>query len=57
MECKAHRRTGRGFSLLRDLIETLWNVKDAVEDGSSGDRGDLIETLWNVKKKYDRKRD
>ena len=32
-----------------DLIETLWNVKDADDRGKSVSGGDLIETLWNVK--------
>ena len=33
----------------KDLIETLWNVKELALDEENLEPIDLIETLWNVK--------
>ena len=35
--------------LVLDLIDTLWNVKDAVAPDAVVAPLDLIDTLWNVK--------
>ena len=39
--------------LYRDLIETLWNVKEEEKVEETLKLYDLIETLWNVKKARD----
>ena len=35
--------------LIRDLIDTLWNVKQGHTAAFSLTADDLIDTLWNVK--------
>ena len=48
MECKESRPNGvRQF--VKDLIDTLWNVKRVTVLRSSPGVRDLIDTLWNVK--------
>ena len=47
MECKC------GLSISRDnlkfeLIDTLWNVNDHIEEKIQLDVLELIDTLWNV---------
>ena len=48
MECKGCLRSIPVASV-RDLIETLWNVKFLFHAGKLESVYDLIETLWNVK--------
>ena len=48
MECKGSSNWVQS-SALRDLIETLWNVKFRYCNNYAKVIGDLIETLWNVK--------
>ena len=37
---------------MRDLIDTLWNVKKCSKLRFTTTSGDLIDTLWNVKYNY-----
>ena len=48
MECK-DRWPDISSSFIAVLIETLWNVKDGLYNGSVWCETVLIETLWNVK--------
>ena len=48
MECKVLQEE-EPEALRRDLIETLWNVKQIMANFNVWNTNDLIETLWNVK--------
>ena len=51
MECKVLQEE-EPEALRRDLIETLWNVKQIMANFNVWNTNDLIETLWNVKKVF-----
>ena len=48
MECKVVKKDLQKF-IKRDLIDTLWNVKDGHVVTPPRYFDDLIDTLWNVK--------
>ena len=56
MECKEARGRECGAGI-RDLIETLWNVKITWSEMDREELVDLIETLWNVKEEGRKKKD
>ena len=47
MECKSLIALTMS-QVLRELIDTLWNVNSKVFDEQVGQNIELIDTLWNV---------
>ena len=47
MECKLLVGASQS-SVIRELIDTLWNVNDNHINCSGADQLELIDTLWNV---------